>query len=55
MNAKAGTVLIEQFEGVLGEPAIVSKLKHSGRLLRQKLDKGFEQVEVLVEAWRQLV
>ena len=54
MDAKANAALIQQFEGVILIPAFVPKLEYSRSLFGQELDKTREQIQILVQAGRQL-
>jgi len=55
VNAESGSKFTKELERVSGVPAFVSKFKDGRGGIRKQPDKVFEQVEVLVEAWRQLI
>jgi len=55
VDAKAGMGFIKQFVGIVRVPAFVPEFKDGGFSSGQQLHKSFEQVEILVQAGRQLI
>ena len=55
VDAEADAQFTKQLESIIAVPAFVPEFKDGSFSLRQQLDKSFEQVEVFVQAGRQLI
>ena len=55
VNAEAGAGFIEQVVGIVGVPAFVPEFEDGGFSFGQQPYESFEQVEIFVQAGRQLV
>jgi len=55
VDAETDAGFFEQLVGIIGVPAFVPEFNDGGFSFRQKPDKSFEQIEVFLQAGRQLI